>query len=57
MSGCREGTQTEGKRLDEADERLDAAGLAGHLHDDAVLADVNGPHAELVREDCSDCRY
>ena len=57
ISKKRERTRTgagrldDAKRLDEAEERLDAGGLAGHLHDDAVLADVDDPRAELVRED------
>ncbi len=45
------GRLDDAKRLDEAEERLDAGGLAGHLHDDAVLADVDDLRAELVRED------
>ena len=51
MSGCCEGTSTEGKQLDEADECLDTGGLARHLHNDAMLTDVNGPHTKLVCED------
>ncbi len=39
------------KQLNEAEECLNTGHLAGHLHNDAVLADVNGPHAKLVRED------
>ncbi len=38
------------KQLDKAEECLDTGHLVGHLYNDAMLTDINGPYAKLVHE-------